>query len=115
MEALGRRYLALGLGFLALGGFLAMVMRGQLAFPGVTTPAGYQRMFTMHGLIMIFWAATPILFGALGNALIPSLIGARAAVFPRLANVAFWIFALSGAVVLASFGAPSGTASSGWT
>jgi cytochrome c oxidase subunit 1 len=58
---------------------------------------------------MIFWAATPILFGALGNTLVGD------AAFPRLARGAFWLFALSGAVMLSSFVVPLGTASAGWS
>jgi cytochrome c oxidase subunit 1 len=113
--SIGRRYIGLGLVFLFLGGALAMLMRAQLAWPGFVTPAGYQQLFTMHGLIMIFWAATPILFGGLGNALIPSLVGAKASAYPRLATASFIVFALSGAVMLTSFGAPLGAASAGWT
>jgi cytochrome c oxidase subunit 1 len=58
---------------------------------------------------MIFWAATPLLFGALGNTVVGD------AAFPRLARAAFWLFALSGAVMLSSFVVPLGTASAGWS
>jgi cytochrome c oxidase subunit I len=105
---LARRYLWCGLGFLAFGGFLAMGIRAQLAFPEFTTPIGYQRFFTMHGLVMIFWAATPLLFGALGNTIITPK-------HPRVARAAFWVFALSGVLMLASFAVPLGTATAGWT
>src|SRR5215468_4818538 len=75
-KVIARQFLWAGLVFLALGGFLAMLIRwqwgypkepvplvGNLLFPdsgGSVTPANYNVIFTMHGLIMIFFAITPI-------------------------------------------------------
>lgn len=127
---LGRKYLWTGLAALALGGALAMLIRWQWAYPyvpvplvgrplfggtGAITPAAYASIFTTHGLVMIFWAMTPILIGAFGNFLIPLLIGARQMAFRRLNAAAYWVFLCSLVVVLASFLVPLGTASAGWT
>lgn len=78
-KVIGKQYLWSGLLFLAVGGLLAMVIRWQWAFPGdpvpvlgpllfpdtggAVTPASYAGLFTNHGLIMIFFAITPILVG----------------------------------------------------
>ena len=79
-KIIARQFLWTGLMFLALGGTLAMMIRWQWAYPktavpvvgqlflsqtgGAITPPTYTSIFTMHGLIMIFWAITPILIGA---------------------------------------------------
>jgi cytochrome c oxidase subunit 1 len=69
----------------------------------------------MHGTIMVFFVAMPILLGAFGNFLIPLMIGARDMVFPRLNMLSVWTFALASLVMLASFFVPGGAASAGWT
>jgi cytochrome c oxidase subunit I len=131
-KVIARQFLWVGLIFLAFGGMLAMLIRWQLAYPGrqvpfllggalfsrsggVISPAVYTTLFTNHGLIMIFWAVTPMLIGAFGNLCIPLMIGARDMAFPKLNMFSFWTFALSGAVVVASFLMPFGPAAAGWT
>ena len=105
-KVIARQFLCPGLVFLAVGGALAMLIRWQLAIPGqpvplvgkllfrgsggVITPAAYTTLFTMHGLIMIFFAITPILIGGFGNFCIPLMIGARDMAFPRLNMLSFW-------------------------
>lgn len=127
---IGRKYLWTGLCALALGGFLAMLIRWQWAYPsvpvpwvgqplfggtGAITPSSYARIFTTHGLVMIFWAITPILIGGFGNFLLPLLIGAREVSFPRLNAASYWVFLFSLVLVVVSFVVPLGTASAGWT
>ncbi|MBS2029161.1 MAG: cbb3-type cytochrome c oxidase subunit I [Deltaproteobacteria bacterium] len=130
-KTVGKQYLWAGLVFLALGGFLAMLLRWQLAFPGARVPlvggllfpeSGgalspdvYAKVFTTHGLVMIFFAITPVLIGAFGNFVVPLQIGARDMAFPRLNAASFWILVASQLLALASFLAPLGTASAGWT
>ena len=129
-KVIARQFMWSGLIFLALGGLLAMVMRWQWAFPGepvplvgellfpdaggVVTPAAYASLFTNHGLIMIFFAVTPILIGCLGNFLIPLQIGARDMAFPRLNAASFWLFLASQVTALVSLFADA-AASAGWT
>jgi cytochrome c oxidase subunit 1 len=130
-KVIGKQFLFLGLAFLAVGGFLAMLIRWQLANPGVPfpvvgrliygdsggviSPAAYTALFTMHGTIMIFFAITPILIGGFGNFCIPLLIGARDMIFPVLNTLSFWAMFLATAILTASFFVPLGAAQAGWT
>ena len=105
-----------------LGGFLAYVMRMQLSAPGeavplfgTVSPDTYNAIVTMHGTIMIFWVAMPVLLGAFGNFLIPLMVGAPDMAFPRLNMISYWTFFLSTVVLLCSFLAPEGAAAGGWT
>jgi cytochrome c oxidase subunit 1 len=130
-KVIAKQFLWAGLLFLLFGGLLAMLIRWQWAYPGhavpvvghalfprsngVITPAAYNTVFTMHGLIMIFWAITPILIGAFGNLCIPLQIGARDMAFPRLNLLSFWTFATSLVLLVGSFFVQLGSASAGWT
>jgi len=121
-KMIARQYLAQGLVWTVVGGFLAGAMRWQLAWPdtpipllGEIGPDTYNMLVTMHGTIMVFFVAMPILLGAFGNFLIPLMIGARDMVFPRLNRLSVWTFALASLVMLASFFVPGGAASAGWT
>jgi cytochrome c oxidase subunit I len=99
-KEIGRRYIATALIFLIVGGLEALAMRLQLAKPGGTllTPEMYDQIFTMHGMTMIFWYASPILSG-FGVFLIPLMIGARDLAFPRLNAFTYWTFLLSGVLL----------------
>ena len=79
-------------------------MRTQLALPENTlvNPQLYNQLFTMHGTTMIFFFATPILFG-FGNYLVPLMIGARDMAFPRLNAFGYWVFLFSGIFIYSSF------------
>src|SRR4051812_31172451 len=118
-KVIAKQFLITGLLFLLTGGTLAMMIRWQWAYPstevpllgqiffrrtgGAITPPTYASIFTMHGLIMIFWAITPILIGAFGNLTIPLMIGARDMAFPRLNMYSFWMFFISSVLVVMSF------------
>jgi cytochrome c oxidase subunit I len=130
-KVIAKQYLWAGLIFFLVGGTLAMLIRWQWAYPGqpvpvlgkilfrdsggVIGPAQYMQVFTMHGLIMIFFAVTPILIGAFGNFCIPLQIGARDMAFPWLNALSFWVFAFSLCLVIASFFGDLGAAGAGWT
>jgi cytochrome c oxidase subunit 1 len=130
-KVIAKQFLWTGLMFLALGGTLAMMIRWQWAYPktavpvvgqlflsktgGAITPPTYTSIFTMHGLIMIFWAITPILIGAFGNFCIPLMIGARDMAFPKLNMYSYWLFFASSILVILSFTSQLGAASAGWT
>ncbi len=96
-KEVGHRYLATAFIFLIVGGVEALIMRIQLARPDNSwlTPEMYDQIFTMHGMTMIFWYASPILSG-FANYLIPLMIGARDMAFPRLNAFSYWSFLLSG-------------------
>ncbi len=130
-KVIGRQFLFLGLAFLAVGGLMAMLIRWQLASPGVPvpvvgkllfgpsggviSPVAYTALFTMHGTIMIFFAVTPILIGGFGNFCLPLMIGARDMAFPRLNLASFWTMFAATAVLTASFFVPLGPPEAGWT
>jgi cytochrome c oxidase subunit 1 len=118
-KVIAKQFLWAGMLFLALGGTLAMLIRWQWAYPGepgsIINPASYNKLFTMHGLIMIFFAITPILIGAFGNFCIPLMIGARDMAFPTLNMLSFWTFVLSQLLVIASFFVEMGSGAAGWT
>ncbi len=133
-KIIGMQFFWFGLAFLALGGFLAILMRWQLAYPnqpvpvvgtmlfggtGVLTPDHYNVAVTMHGTIMVFFAITPLLIGAFGNYLIPLQIGARDMAFPFLNMLSFWMAFAGGIALLYAFVAdPSGLGKgpqAGWT
>ncbi|GIL16839.1 MAG: cytochrome-c oxidase [Oligoflexia bacterium] len=121
-KVIGMQYMITGLIMAFLGGFLAYGFRMQLAFPGEAIPllgkmtAGqYNEFITMHGTIMIFWVAMPVLLAALGNLLIPIMIGADDMAFPTLNMISYWVFFLSTVVLIASFFVPGGAFAGGWT
>ena len=103
-KVVGMRYVALAFVFFLIGGVEALVMRLQLAWPGqkLLSPEAYNQIFSMHGTTMIFFFATPILFG-LGNYFVPLLIGARDVAYPRLNAFGFWVFLAAGLFMYASF------------
>jgi cytochrome c oxidase subunit 1 len=121
-KTIAKQYLALGSLWTVMGGLLAGAIRWQLAWPdtkipllGEIGPEVYNMLVTMHGTIMVFFVAMPILLGAFGNFLIPLMIGARDMVFPRLNMLSVWTFGLASVVMLASFFVPGGAAAAGWT
>jgi cytochrome c oxidase subunit 1 len=131
-KMIGRQFLFLGLFMLLIGGTLAMMIRWELAWPetavpgfswipepymyeGIIPPQTYNALFTMHATIMIFFVVMPIMVGCFGNFLIPLMIGTRDMAFPKLNMLSFWVGAVSGVVMLASFLVPGGPAASGWT
>ncbi len=94
---LGIRYLVTAFIFLLIGGVEALLVRIQLARPNQTflSPEMYDQLFSMHGITMIFWYASPILSG-FSIYLVPLMAGARDIAFPRLNSFTYWSFVLSG-------------------
>jgi cytochrome c oxidase subunit I+III len=93
----GIYYLATAMLFFILAGVLALLMRAQLAVPDNTlVSAGtYNQLFTMHGTVMMFLFAVPIV-EAVAVYLLPGMLGARDLPFPRLSAYAFWAYAFGG-------------------
>jgi cytochrome c oxidase subunit 1 len=131
-KVIGKQYLTLGLVMALLGGASAYIIRWQLAWPETVVPltswvpepamyAGqldpnfYNQLVTLHGTIMVFFVAMPILLGGFGNFLIPLMIGADDMAFPRLNMMSFWTLFLASATLLSSFFVPGGPAAAGWT
>ena len=131
-KVIAKQYLWLGLVMAILGGATAYLMRWQLGWPetqipgtrwipeptmydGYMGPDFYNALVTMHGTVMVFFVAMPILLGAFGNYLLPLMIGAPDMALPRLNMLSFWTMATAALVLLASFFVPGGAAASGWT
>ena len=114
-KQIGIMYLVTSFIFFIIGGFLALLMRAELARPGMQflSPEQYNQAFTMHGTIMLLLFATPILF-AFANYIVPLQIGAPDVSFPRLNSFAYWLYAVGGTMVVAGFLTPGGAADFGW-
>jgi cytochrome c oxidase subunit I+III len=95
----GLWYIGAALLFLVLGGLLALVMRVQLAQPqsALVDHDLYNQLFTMHGSVMMFLFAVPVV-EAIGILLLPAMLGARDLPFPRLSAYAFWAYFIGGLV-----------------
>src|SRR5262249_47699261 len=101
--------------FFFVGGVAATLMRLELATPqGDLVQAGtYNNLFTMHGVIMIFFFLIPSIPAVLGNFLVPLMIGARDLALPRLNLMSWYVFTLGGLFTLIALIA--GGVDTGWT
>ena len=114
-KIIGNLYLITSFIFFLIAGAMAMVIRAELAQPGlqIVSNEQYNQMFTMHGTIMLFLFATPLFVG-FANALTPLQIGAPDVAFPRLNLLGYYMFLFGGLIVMAGFLTPDGAASFGW-
>ncbi|MER0448878.1 cytochrome c oxidase subunit I [Streptomyces sp. Edi4] len=115
-KKIGHLYLIASFGFFVIGGVLALLLRAELARPGlqIMSTEQYNQVFTLHGTIMLLFFATPT-FAGFANAIMPLQIGAPDVAFPRLNMLAFWLFLFGGLIVLGSLFTTEGTADFGWT
>jgi cytochrome c oxidase subunit 1 len=107
-KQIGLLYFTTSFGFFLIGGVMALLIRGELARPGMQflSPEQYNQLFTMHGTIMLLLFATPIVFG-FANYMIPLQIGAPDVAFPRLNALAYWLYLFGGLIVVGSFSPPA--------
>ena len=132
-KMIGFQYGLTGLVFLFFGFMLMLIMRWQLAHPGVPVPdrlvapgdlrrsafeankdgvkgvltaAGYNSFGAMHGTIMVFFGIVPIAFAAFGNFVVPLQIGAPDMAFPRINMASYWSFFISCVIMSVSFFVP---------
>ncbi|HXX27761.1 MAG TPA: cytochrome c oxidase subunit I [Terriglobales bacterium] len=101
--------------FFFLGGFFALLIRLELL-----TPAGdlvladtYNKLFTMHGQVMIFFFLIPSIPAVLGNFLVPMMVGARDLAFPRINLLSWYLLVAAGMLMLHCIF--TGGVDSGWT
>jgi cytochrome c oxidase subunit I len=108
-------YLASVTFFFFIGGFFAMLIRLHLMTPqGYLLSADtYNRMFTMHGVAMVFFFLIPSIPAVLGNFLIPLMIGAKDLAFPKINLLSWYIYVLGAAFTLYSM--INGGLDTGWT
>ncbi len=132
-KVIGIQFLFSGLIFFVIGGLLAMAVRWQLAWPWKPVPIlsrllwsdpslGYQmppeyfnKLFTMHATIMIFFVIIPLLTGTFGNFLIPLMIGARDMAFPKLNMFSYWCMPPAMVLITYAFFVEGGPPEAGWT
>lgn len=114
-KRIGLLYLASIVIFFFVGGLLAIGLRTEL-----WTPAGtfidadtYNRIFTLHGVIMIFLFIIPSIPAALGNFFLPMMLGAKDVAFPKLNLASFWVYSIGALFALYSVG--HGGVDTGWT
>ena len=114
-KQIGLMYLVTSFAFFFIGGFMALLMRGELARPGLQflSLEQYNQLFTMHGTIMLLFFATPIVF-AFANYIVPLQIGAPDVSFPRLNALAYWLYLFGASLTLGGFLTPGGAADFGW-
>jgi len=115
-KVIGIQYTVTSFFFLFVGGLLAMLMRAELAQPGMqfVTPQEFNGLFSMHATILIFLFTVPV-FAGLANYVLPLMIGAPDMAFPRLNALSFWLLPLGGVIMLMSLLAPGGSFAAGWT
>jgi len=101
--------------FFALGGLMAVLIRLELATPegDLVQPDIYNRLFTMHGVLMIFFFLIPGIPGVLGNLLIPLMIGAKDLAFPKINLLSWYIYVIGG--LFTFYALISGGIDTGWT
>ncbi len=128
-KVIGIQFLFSGLIFFVVGGLLALAIRWQLAWPWSPIPIlsqalwseqgyrmppeFYNKLFTMHGSVMIFFVIIPLLTGAFGNYLIPLMIGARDMAFPKLNMFSYWF--MWPAFIMMTYSFQVGATDFGWT
>ncbi|GGL88349.1 aa3-type cytochrome oxidase subunit I [Nakamurella endophytica] len=115
-KVLGKMYLVTAFFWFVVGGFMALLMRAELARPGLQflSQEQYNELFTAHGTIMLLLYATPVLFG-FANFVLPLQIGAPDVAFPRLNSLAYWLYFFGAIVTTSGFLTPTGGPQFGWT
>jgi cytochrome c oxidase subunit 1 len=101
--------------FFFVGGAAAVLFRLELLTPqsDLFQPETYNKLFTIHGLVMIFFFLIPAIPAVLGNFLVPIMIGARDLAFPRLNLASWYLFMIGGLIAVAAVVA--GGVDTGWT
>jgi cytochrome c oxidase subunit I+III len=113
-SVIGLRFLATAFVFFAIGGVLGMLTRVQLATPNAAfmNPETYNQVFTMHGTILLFLFAIPMMEG-IAVYLTPKILGTRDFAFPRLTAYGYWCYLFGGTILTGALAA--GVApNSGW-
>ncbi|MFR9799455.1 cytochrome c oxidase subunit I, partial [Streptomyces sp. MS06] len=114
-KKIGHLYLITSFVFFLVAGAMALLMRAELARPGLQIMSNeqYNQLFTLHGTIMLLLFATPG-FAGFANELMPLQIGSPDVAFPRLNMLSYWFYLFGGLIVLGSVVVTDGPAAFGW-
>jgi cytochrome c oxidase subunit 1 len=114
-KRIGVMYLVSVLLAFLLGGIFAMALRIELLTPGPTIMGAntYNRMFTLHGVVMIFLFMIPAIPGVFGNFCLPLMLGAKDVAFPKLNLLSLYLYWTGAAIALG--GMIMGGTDTGWT
>src|SRR6187401_1816270 len=114
-KRIGLLYLAAVTFFFFIGGAFAVMIRLELATPAgdLVTDETYNKLFTMHGVMMVFFFLIPGIPSVLGNFLVPIMIGAKDLAFPKL-NLASW-YVFMAAAIMSMWVFLAGGVDTGWT
>ena len=114
-KRIGLLYLAGVTFFFFIGGAFAVAIRLELATPAgdVFTDETYNKLFTMHGVMMVFFFLIPAIPSVLGNFLVPIMIGAKDLAFPKLNLFSWYIYVVGGLFTL--YALVAGGLDTGWT
>src|SRR5438045_6451769 len=101
--------------FFFVGGFAALLVRLELLTPAgdLLTADAYNKAFTMHGQVMVFFFLIPSIPAVLGNFLIPMMVGAKDLAFPRINLISWYIYIIAGILYLHCL--VTGGVDTGWT
>jgi cytochrome c oxidase subunit 1 len=115
-KVIGIQYTVTSFFFLLVGGLIAMLMRAELAQPGMqfVDAQTFNGLFSVHASLLIFLFVIPV-FAGLANFVLPLMIGAPDMAFPRLNALSYWLLPIAGVMMIASFFAPGGSFATGWT
>ena len=114
-KVIGIQYVSTTIFFFLAGGLMAMLVRAELAKPGmqVSDTQTYNEFFSVHASLMIFLFVIPA-FAGLANYVLPLMIGAPDMAFPRLNALSYWLLPIAGFMMLSSF-LVAGRFGAGWT
>ncbi|HET7346356.1 MAG TPA: cytochrome c oxidase subunit I [Acidobacteriaceae bacterium] len=114
-KRIGILYLISTLFFFCIGGTMAAIIRLELLTPTGDLLAAdtYNKVFSIHGIIMVFFFLVPVAPAVLGNFLIPLMIGARDVAFPKINLFSWYLFVIGGCIELCMM--VFGGVDSGWT
>jgi len=116
-KRIGIMYLMSMLTFFLVAVFIGVFMRLELISPGETLMSAhtYNALFTLHGVLMIFFFIIPGIPAAFGNFFLPLQIGAKDVAFPRLNLLSYWLYLVGVVFALLSLFTGPGPADTGWT
>ncbi|MGH9380659.1 MAG: cytochrome c oxidase subunit I [Thermoanaerobaculia bacterium] len=114
-KRIGILYLFTITAFFAVGGLMAALVRLELATPAgdLVQPDTYNRLFTMHGIMMVFFFLVPSIPATLGNFLVPIMVGAKDMAFPKVNLLSWYLFTAGG--IFTFYALLTGGVDTGWT